>query len=64
MVHWHVIKLVVMWLRMFSRSWLLCVSVCVALYGSKSLLLKTTELITHRCAIINYFNNCNFSKQG
>ena len=22
----------------------------------------TTELITHRCTIIGYFNKCNFSK--
>jgi hypothetical protein len=69
-IHRCVVNTVVVWLHMLDPSWCMC----VALFGS-SLLPNSamythqqgptnicSHITTHRCILIGYFNNYNFSK--
>ena len=49
-----VVNTVVVWLHILGPYWCLY----VALFGSHT----TTVLTTHRCILLDNFNNCNFSK--
>jgi len=53
-IHRCVVNTVVVWLNILGPYWCLC----VALFGSHI----TTVFTTNRCILMDYFNNCNFSK--
>jgi len=54
MVHRFVNNLVVMWFHtLVGTNTSVPINICSHI---------TTELITHRCTVIGYFNKCNFSK--
>jgi len=50
-IHQCVVKSVVVWLHILGLYWCMY----VALLGSR-------VLTTHRCILMDYFKNCNFSK--
>ena len=53
-MHGCVVNTMVVWLHILGPYWCLY----VALFGSRLL----PDSATHRCILMDYFNNCNFSK--